>query len=808
MTTDDPLQTRRDAIAPVTADSSASGFEDSSQIPVWAPPPPLAGGRTGELPLELTSFVDRRTETAEVKNLLSTHRLVTLAGIGGVGKTRLALRAAANARRDFADGVWVVELADVRDPSMLVEIVAATLGLLDQSDQPLLDVLVRFLSSREMLLVLDNCEQVVAASADLVETLLLACPNLRILVTSREPLDIAGEATVRVSPLTVPDPDHEPAFRGLPKYDAVTLFADRAAAVVPGFELSEDNKTTVARICSRLDGLPLAIELAAARMRAMSPEQILQRLTDRYALLTRGSRTAPTRQQTLRWCIDWSYQLCTPVEQRTWARLSVFAGGFELDAVEQVCGADLAPESLLDALSSLVDKSIVIREEPDGVVRFRMFETMRDYGREKLHESGEYRDLRRRHRDWYERLALDSEAGWIGDRQLRWLARLDREQPNFRDMLEFCLAEDSAEAAEAGLRTAAALYLFWSFRGQYGEGRRWLDRLLAHPDAGSIPDRVKALLVSTIMAAVQGNLERAATFVEQARTLAEQDPAPTTEALAAAAEGALALYRGEHDRAVSVLEPALAVFESNTRGHLYISTLSMLGWAHELLGDAKRSIEYREQILSITEACGESLFRSTTLWGSGIAAWQQSEHSQAEEVLLESLRISRHIPSPLVAALDIEALAWTADNGERAAILMGAAEYLLRSASGVTTFFNELSHYHDECERKVRRTLGDRGFDAAFRRGQAMGMSAAVSYALGEPPTTAPHDSATTLTRRELEVAHLVAQGLTNKQIAAKLVLSQRTAQHHVEHILSKLGFTSRTQIAAWIVDEAEHESS
>ncbi|WP_433627120.1 LuxR C-terminal-related transcriptional regulator [Nocardia sp. CA-120079] len=808
MTTEDPLRTRRDAITPATADSSASRFEDASQLRAWAPPPPLAGGHTGELPLELTSFVDRRTETAEVKNLLSTHRLVTLAGIGGVGKTRLALRAAANARRDFADGVWVVELADVREPSMLVEIVAATLGLLDQSDQPLLDVLVQFLSPREMLLVLDNCEQVVAASADLVETLLLACPNLRILVTSREPLDIAGEATVRVLPLTVPDPDHEPAFRGLPKYDAVTLFADRAAAVVPGFELSEDNKTTVARICSRLDGLPLAIELAAARMRAMSPEQILQRLTDRYALLTRGSRTAPTRQQTLRWCIDWSYQLCTPVEQRIWARLSVFAGGFELDAVEQVCGADLAPESLLDALSSLVDKSIVIREEPDGVVRFRMLETMRDYGREKLRETGEYQDLRRGHRDWYLRLALDAEAGWISDRQLDVLARLDREQPNFRDALEFCLAEDSAAGAEAGLRTAAALYLFWSFRGQYGEGRRWLDRILSHPAAHSIPDRVKALLASTIMAAVQGNLERAAGFVEQARTLAEQDPAPTTKALAAAAEGALALYRREHARAVSVLEPALAVFESNTRSHWYISTLSMLGWAHGLLGDAKRSIEYHEQILSITEACGESLFRSTTLWGSGIAAWQRGDRSQAEEVLLESLRTSRHIPSPLVAALAIEALAWTADNGERAAILMGAAEYLLRSASGVTTFFNELSHFHDECERKVRRALGDRGFDAAYRRGQAMGLSAAVSYALREPPSTTPRNAATTLTKRELEVAHLVAQGLTNKQIAAKLVLSQRTAQHHVEHILSKLGFTSRTQIAAWIADEAKHAGS
>ncbi|MEV4241593.1 protein kinase [Nocardia sp. NPDC049737] len=781
-----------------------------SSIRVWAPPSTAGDfGSIAELPLELTSFVDRRAETAEVKSLLSTHRLVTLAGIGGVGKTRLALRAAANARRDFADGVSMIELADVRDPSMLVEIVAATLGLRDDSDEPIHAVLLQHLSSREMLLVLDNCEQVVAASAELVEKLLLACPNLRILVTSREPLDIAGEATVRVSPLTVPDPDHEPAFRGLPKYDAVTLFADRAAAVVPGFELSEDNKTTVARICSRLDGLPLAIELAAARMRAMSPEQILQRLTDRYALLTRGSRTAPPRQQTLRWCIDWSYQLCTPVEQRIWARLSVFTSGFELDAVEQVCGADLAPESLLDALSSLVDKSIVIREEPDGVVRFRMFETMRDYGREKLQESGEYRDLRRRHRDWYERLALDSEAGWIGDRQLSWLARLDREQPNFREMLEFCLAEDSAEAAEAGLRTANALHLYWGYLGQYGEGRRWLDRILSHPAAHSIPDRVKALHASAIMAAVQGNLERAGALVEQAHEYTDHDSSPMVKALVDYAEGATALYRGEPARAVSFLEAVVEVAGSNPREYLYLAASISLAWAYALQGDIARAIEHHERVLSITEACGESLFRSTTLWGIGITRWQQSRRSDAQDLLLESLRVSRGLHSPFVASLALEGLAWTVadDNGERAAILMGAVQNLSRSTSGTKLFANELSRYHEACERTVRRALSDRGFDAAFRRGRTMGMNAAVSYALGEPPTATPHDSGMALTKRELEVAHLVAQGLTNKQIAAKLVLSQRTAQHHVEHILSKLGFTSRTQIAAWIVDDARHDN-
>ncbi|WP_280261360.1 protein kinase domain-containing protein [Nocardia abscessus] len=777
---------------------------------VWAPPA-TAGirGDTRHPPLELTSFVDRRTETSEVKNLLSACRLVTLAGIGGVGKTRLALRVATRSRRDFADGVWIVELADLRDPLLLVEVVAGTLGLPDQSDRSLLDVLVRFLGSQEALLVLDSCEHVVAASAELAETLLAACPNLRILVTSREPLDIAGEAMVRVLPLTVPDPDREPTLRGLPKYDAVTLFTDRAAAAVPGFELAEGNKSTVARICSRLDGLPLAIELAAARMRTMSPEQILQRLTNRYALLTRNSRTAPTRQQTLRWCIDWSHQLCTPVEQRLWARLSVFAGGFELDAAEQVCGAGLAPEDLLDGLSSLVDKSIAIREAADGTVRFRMLETVRDYGRKKLQETGEYTDLRRRHRDWYQRLAMDAEAGWISDQQLDWLARLEREQTNFRDALEFCLSEDDAEAAETGLRIAAALFMFWSFRGLYSEGRRWLGRVLAHPAAHSTPDRVRALHSSTILAAVQGDLQYATTLVEQARALAGQDATPTSQALASYADGALALYRGELDRAVSALEPALGVFESDRPAYLYVAALSMLGWAHALQGNISRALEYHERILTITEACGESLFRSTTLWGIAIAVWQQGERSRAQELLLESLRVNRRVGSPVVAALDLEGLAWTiADgNGERSAVLMGAAENLLWSASGVATFFTELTRYHDECERMVRRALGARKFDAAFRRGQALGMSAGVAYALEEPSTATQPPSTLKLTKRERQVADLVAQGLTNKQIAAKFVLSQRTTEGHVEHILSKLGFTSRAQIAAWVAEDAHQES-
>ncbi|WP_327098161.1 protein kinase [Nocardia vinacea] len=801
-------------------DAMALQMEPGSESRDYPPPtqggPPAAGddrtdGADGNLPLELTSFVDRRSELSEVKNLLSAGRLVTLAGIGGVGKTRLALRAASSVRRGFADGVWLIELADVRDPAMLVDVVAATLGLRDDSARPMREVLVGFLGVRETLLVMDNCEQVVAGVAGLVETLLRACPSLRILVTSREPLDIAGEAVLRVRPLTVPDPDREPALRGLPRYDAVTLFADRAAAVVAGFELTDDNATTVARICSRLDGLPLAIELAAARMRAMSAEQILARLTDRYTLLTRGSRSAPTRQQTLRWCIDWSYRLCTPVEQQLWARLSVFAGGAELDAAEQVCGTDdLAVESLLDVLSALVDKSIVIREESDGVVRFRMLETVRDYGRDKLHETGEYQDLRRRHRDWCQRLALEAEAGWISARQLDWAARLEREQPNLRDALEFCESDDSTASAEAGLGTAAALLVFWIQRGLYGEGRRWLDHALAHPPAGSIPERVRALHAAAVMAMAQGDLDSAAGFVEQERALAQRAPTPLHQALAAFADGLLALYRGDLARATSRLERAVEMLSSVRQEYWgYFGALTVLGWAYSLQGDTGRAIECHEQILSITEACDESTFRSYALWGLGLAVWQQGQPARAQQLVEQALRINRRVRSPAVAALGLEVLAWiVADgDGERAATLMGAADQLLRSVVGGSVF-PDLSHYHDECDRMVRRALGERGFDAALRRGQAMGMNAAVAYALGEQPAGTPRASDQKLTKRERQIAGLVAQGLTNKQIAAKLVISQRTAQGHLEHILSKLGFTSRAQIAAWMVEEARQENA
>ena len=778
----------------------------------WHPPAsPVARKADRNLPLELTSFVGRRTELAEVKNLLAVSRLVTLTGIGGVGKTRLALRVASNVQRDFADGVWLVELGELHDESLVVGAVAAELGVRDQSSRPLTEILMEFLATRRLLLVLDNCEQVIDAVAGLAEMLLRMCPQLRILTTSREPLGIGGESVVRVSPLAVPDPDREPSLRGLPRYDALTLFAERAAAAVHDFEITEENKATVARICQRLEGLPLAIELAAARLRAMSAEQILQRLDDRYMLLTSRSRGAPTRQQTLRWSIDWSYDLCKPLEQKLWGRLSVFAGSFELDAVEEICGVDLTLEELLDALGSLVDKSILIREEWDAVVHLRLLETLRDYGREKANAAGEYEVLRRRHRDWYQQLALDAATGWISPRQFEFIDRFDRERPNLREALEYCIADNEGGAA-AGLRMATALNHFSLARGLYTESRHWLDCFLALDTGKPTAERIRAIHADSLLTAIQGDLLAATALLEEGRALAEQTADPLAHALLDHADGELALFHDDLPLAASHLEDAFEAYEAldgQIDLFLKVGILHLLGLVYELLGETEKPIGYYEKALAISKSQGETVYQSYTLWAMGVAVWRQGDQDRAVALLGQALQLTAQVNDPLTCASCLEVLAWIAaaePNPRRTAVLMGAAEELGHSVGSVTIVFPTLLRFHDEYEATTRRALGEKAFGTARRHGRLMRMDDAVAFALGrKPPDTTPTGPSVVLTKREREVAELVAQGLTNKQIAAQLVISLRTAQGHVEHILTKLGFTSRAQIAAWVVESSSN---
>ena len=772
----------------------------------WSRPAgaPADSGRTGGLPLELTSFVDRRTELAEATNLLSTSRLVTLTGIGGVGKTRLAIRAATKAQRNFADGVTLVELGELLDDSLLAGVVVAALGLRGQSTRHPHEMLVEFLAPRDLLLVLDNCEQVVAAAAKLAEILLRACPQLRILATSREPLGIGGEAALLIPPLPVPDPDHLP--KGLPRNDAVTLFVERGVAAVPGFELTEDNKVTIARICQRLDGLPLPIELAAARLRAMTPDQILQRLTDRYLLLTRGSRDAPSRQQTLRMCIDWSYDLCTPVEQRMWAQLSVFAGTFELEAAEQVCDGDDV-DDLLDTVTFLVDKSILTREESGTAVRFRMLETVRAYGREKAQESGVYTELRRRHRDWCDRLAVEAESEWISSRQLPLIAKLSRELPNIREALDFCVSDSPG----IGVRIAAALYPYWLARGLFVEGRRWLDRLLARQVSEPTIDRAKALYGAAVLAGVQGDISVSDTLAEEARALAARTPDPEVRAHLDHAIGYAALFAGRLPEGRAHLEKAVLVFTA--RNDVFeVAAVVGLGMMYDLLNDTERAVECHERILAITEAQGESVYRSYSMWALAVAVWQKGERARAVRLLGRALQVDRRVNDRLNSSVCLQALAWIAaeeQNMERAVVLMGAAEALTRSVGSSAVLVPGLSVYQDECERATRQAMTEPAFAAARRKGESLGFDAAVAYALGEQVSASSTSAGQSPkpTKREREVAALIVEGLTNKEIAARLVISPRTAQGHVEHLLTKLGFNSRAQIAAWVV-ESQGEGS
>ncbi|KAF0960907.1 protein kinase domain-containing protein [Rhodococcus sp. T7] len=797
----------------VPVDAMALGPDPDADRPPDRPARPPTGRSTGSsgsptdgsLPLDLTSFVGRRKELAEAKKLLSASRLVTLTGIGGVGKTRLALRVATNIRKAFDDGVRLVELGELRDGSLLGEVVAAGLGLRQRSPRPL-QTLVEFLEPRDMLLVLDNCEQVVDAAADLTETVLRTCPGLRILATSRETLDVAGEAALRVRPLTLPDSDKEPSLKSLPGYDAVTLFAERAATAVPGFEITEDNAATVAQICIRLDGLPLAIELAAARLRSMSPEQILERLTNRYELLTRGSRSAPSRQQTLRWSIDWSYDLCLPAEQQLWSRLSVFAGSFELDAAEEVSMYDTEPADLIDLVASLVDKSILIREGSGAVVRFRMLETLREYGREKLEQDGTLPDLRRRHHSWYRQFARQAESEWIGPRQVAWLARLEREQPNLREAMEYGLST-AADSADAGLEIATALYPFWVSRGLLREGRRWLDRALAQEGEHDTALRVKALHSASVLASRHEDLERAAELIDEGRVLAETRGSAFDRALMLQADGAHALHGGNPEHAVSSFTEALEVLRGERNLLAHVTALHALGLAHEILGHAEAATRCLDEAIRITESHGESVYLGRSSLTLGLVMWREGgDRDRAVQLLRKGLELARVVDDPFGATWCLEILAWISsreNDFHRAAVLLAAAEMLRRRVGTSIVQIPDLTESHKECELVTRRSLGARAFETASREGEALGFTAAAAYALGERLPAAPRrgDPAAALTKRERQVADLVAQGLTNKAIAARLVISQRTAQGHVEHVLAKLGFSSRAQIAAWVTE-------
>jgi predicted ATPase/DNA-binding NarL/FixJ family response regulator len=784
---------------------------------------PDAAQRATTLPAELTSLIGRRWETTEVKRLLGESRLVTLTGVGGIGKTRLAQRVAADVRRSFVDGVWFIDLSALRDsapsgqdgpdPDRLAELVAFDLGVWRQSGASLA-LLTELLEDRRALLVLDNCEHLVAACAALAQTLLRTCPRLRILATSRESLDVLGETRFAVSPLSIPDPEERPA-EDLATYESVALFLARARAVQPDFQLTPANRTAVAELCARTEGLPLAIELAAARLAVLSPQQIRDRLDDRFRLLRRSSRAVPERQQTLTACVDWSFELCSAPERLLWARLSVFVGGSEFDEIEGICtDEDLPAGDLLDVLAALVDKSILVRDGNGEVTRYRMLETLREYGRDRLEEYGEEALLRRRHRDWYQELARRAREDWLSARQEDWYAQLRRAHPNLRAAVDFCLTEPGD--AEIALDILTALpWSYWWGRGLFTEGRRWLDLALEQATDPSI-ERSHALLLDSRLAFAQGDIDAGTRLLEQGEQLADELDEPAARAHAAYARGLGVLYSGDPRTAMDGLSQARALLPrvAGPDPDLQLHILLHLSIAAGLSGQDELADSCREQIHQLTH--GGYGFRQL-LWAYALVDWSRGRLDDVIEHEREYLRIrlQHRGDNGSGTAVGLEVLAWVAARQQqhrRAAHLLGAADGLFTSSGSSIDAYQHLVSFHEECRDQVHQALGEGAFVAAFDRGRALTYQQALHLALDEQPTDARgrppgRPGPSPLTRRELEIAQLVADGLRNKEIAEALVISQRTAETHVENILSKLGFNSRSQIRAWVAQQSPEDS-
>ncbi|GII53761.1 LuxR family transcriptional regulator [Planotetraspora thailandica] len=776
--------------------------------------------QVGNLPADVTSFVGRRQELAEIRRLLSVSRLVTLTGVGGVGKTRLALRAASDQHRAF-DAVWLVDLSVLDDPSLVAPAIAETVGLRDQTTESPMRALSAFLAARRTLLVLDNCEHVLDATAELADCLLRAAPELRILATSRRSLGITGERTMPVAPLPVPGPNGRRTLKSLERYDAVTLFADRAAAVLPGFTLDEDNGEAVAALCRRLDGIPLAIELAAVRLRTLSVGGLVERLSDRYRWLTGGSRTAPPRQRTLQALIDWSFQLLPACERALWTRMAIFPGHFDLDAVEAVCsGGDVGRDDVLDLVDALVDASMVLREEHDGAVRYRVLETLREFALARLGgvDSEECGMLARRHRDWYGTLVRQAAGDWFGPRQVAWFFRLRLEEANLMAALESCLREPGE--AETGLRLAFDLYrTHWLPASLFIQGRQWLTRML---EAAPRPSAVRAqvLCAAASMAFAQSDAATGEPLLREATNLARELGDPASGALACMVAGKAARDAGEFDRAAPLLEEAAERLTACGDLSGLASALLALADTSSCLGDDERAEGLFKRGLDLSAAHEESWCRAWTLTIFAVHLWGRVRDAEALAAARESLPLARAFDGGAVGgaagreasdgrlslATSIEVIAWIlTGQGQhvRAARLLGAAEAIAGEAGVSTARMGRYAEHHEQCASALQEALGGKGFARATHHGGRLSVDQAVAEALGDEPAREEAGEAASdtspLTARELEIAELIAQGLSNKEIAAALVVAQRTAEGHVEHILAKLGYTSRAQIAAWM---------
>ncbi len=784
------------------------------------------GTSAGKLPQSLSSFVGRTREITQVKRLLAAARLLTLTGPGGCGKTRLALQAAGELAGEFADGTWLVELDALSDPALVPHAVAAALSVRERPGQAVGATLAAHLEHRAALLILDNCEHLATACAGLCEALLRACPRLRLLTTSREVLAVPGEVVWRVPPLSVPDP--RPAGRGLAglpamlQAEAVQLFVERAAAALPDFSLTAHNSPLIAQICWQLDGLPLAIELAAALARALSVEQIAARLQgrDRWQLLAGGSRSAPARHQTLQGTLDWSYELLAEVERAVFRWLATFRGGWSLEAAEAVCSDRLAPREVLQVLLKLVDKSLVTVQARRGETRYHLLNTIRQYAFDRLVEAGEANQARDRQLEYCQRLAERAEPHlWRAD-QIEWFDRLEVEHDNLRAALEWSLGPAAAGGAPrvmAGLHLAKALLIFWDSRGYNSEGAEWLRRLLERPEARqseAAPVRARALGVAAMLRWSQGQSDDAQALVEQALALGRAlgDAAVVAESLRNL--GSVAVSRGDYAAARRLLAESVdhwrTLAPAGQEGLAW--TIMSLGGAALMQGDNPEARHLLLESIGLFRASGDTNYLAYALRRLGQVELREGQPAAAAALFQESLRLNLALRSQRGVAACLIALAGAAAAGGPAPLAarwLGSAEALLERAGENLAPIDQVEY--DSGRAAARARLGETAFEAERQTGWARPVDQTIAEALSFSGQHRRGGRLTArqmeqerfggLTRREREVAALVAQGRSNREIAAALVVGVKTVEAHVSRILGKLGFSSRAQIAVWAVE-------
>ena len=763
---------------------------------------------------DLNSFIGRKKELAQVHQLLMQTRLLTLIGVGGCGKTRLARQVAMElvSTHSFDDGVWWVELASLNDPGLIIQAVAQALGVRETFDQPELESLIDYLTERQLLLVLDNCEHLLSACLPLAAKLLLASPHLKILATSREPLGLAGETAFLVPSLSLPESSHALLSSDFHGYDAPALFFERAKSVLPTFTPTEQNIPAILRVCQRLDGIPLAIELAAARVNVLTVEQIAERLADRFTLLTASNRTAVLpRHQTLQATIDWSYDLLSEKERILFRRLAVFCGGFTLAAAEAICpGNGLEHSEILDELSRLVGKSLVVAEVFRGrQARYHTLEMIRHYALNLWRESGEGHALRDRHCDWFLVLAEAARAQWRGPRQKEVFDRLETEHDNLRAALEW--SKRDLGPTPRTLRFGSALWRFWEIHGHLREGLQYLAEVLALPNSQTRnAARAKALYGAGYLSMMQGTEKSFAsseTFMSESLAIAQELEDPQLIAFGVYGLGILRRYCGDHEGAVKQLEESLRLFRQlGDRVGTYIS-LYNLAEAATALGEYEQAQRLHEESLGLKRAQEDEWSVANSLMSLAVLARLQDNHPQAIERLLEGLALFQKIGDMTNVAfslLEFSILAAHQGHLQLAVQIYAAADKLLEDLG-----YPRDHAYRAESERQleiIRSRIGEVQFNTMRERGrlltwdqaiqQVEGFSSAERHASSQT-SNAEQTLVIPLNEREIEVLHLIAEGLSNHEIAERLVIALSTVKWHINNLFGKLGVHSRTQAVA-----------